>query len=395
MDQREISQIAMQAAGVAKKGVMLKVAAICGVLFLVFLLIMGALGGPQVARAASCEDTGPGTGAAAPDAGGSAAASGSIHRQQIANAKKIDKVARRIGLPGKATLIALMTAMQESTLQNLDHGHADSIGLFQQRPSKNWGTKSQIMNPEYAATSFFSGRGGNKGLVAVKDWKTRPPGDVAQEVQNSQHPELYAGHESQVRKLAKEAGIDLGRKGSDKGKGSSGEQSDSDDGASGDIPSVCEDDTAPGPGESKGGTFSDGEETWTLHNPRSVKEAMTWARNHSGAHSSAKWKRACLAFVAIVYGWNASGVPYAIDHYTVVPSDMRHDGDRNPPPGALMYWDTGHRAGHVAIYLGHGQVVSNDIKRNGYIDIVKAEAFEEKWGARYIGWTPPVFPRGS
>ncbi|MCZ1021391.1 NlpC/P60 family protein [Streptomyces noursei] len=86
---------------------------------------------------------------------------------------------------------------------------------------------------------------------------------------------------------------------------------------------------------------------------------------------------------------------YAIDHYKAVPPEMRHDKDRNPPPGALLYWDTHHRAGHIAVYLGNGQIASNDIKRNKYIDIVSADAPEKLWRATYVGWTPPYFPRGS
>lgn len=98
--------------------------------------------------------------------------------------------------------------------------------------------------------------------------------------------------------------------------------------------------------------------------------------------------------VNLAYNDVVSGVPYAIDHYSVVPTEMQHT-DRNPPPGALMYWDTGSRAGHIAVYLGNGQIASNDILRRGYIDVVDADMIEKKWGARYVGWTPPYFPRGG
>ncbi|MFI2077685.1 hypothetical protein [Streptomyces triculaminicus] len=112
-----------------------------------------------------------------------------------------------------------------------------------------------------------------------------------------------------------------------------------------------------------GGSFTDGRQTWTLNNPRSVEAAIDWARASAGSNSSAEWYNRCLAYTAIVYSWNVSGVPYAIDHFSVVPKAMQHAGDRNPPPGALMYWDTGSRAGHIAVYLGNGQIVSNDILR--------------------------------
>ncbi|MGW2600039.1 transglycosylase SLT domain-containing protein [Streptomyces klenkii] len=143
-----------------------------------------------------------------------------------------------------------------------------------------------------------------------------------------------------------------------------------------------------------GGSFTNGQQSWKLNNPRSVDEAISWARDHSGSKSSGEWYNRCLAFTAIVYGWNVSGVNYAIDHYSVVPKDMQHT-DRNPPPGALMYWDTGSRAGHIAVYLGNGKIVSNDILRRGYIDEVDADMIEKKWGAKYVGWTPPYFPHAG
>ncbi|MCZ1021394.1 hypothetical protein [Streptomyces noursei] len=216
MDERDVAQIAMKASGVARTGLMLKVGLVGGVLFLVALLLLGALAPAPTAKAATtCEDTGPGTGITVADL--STPATGSVHAQQLANAKTIDKVAKQLGLPGRATLIALMTAMQESTLQNLNYGHGDSIGLFQQQPSSKWGTRAQIMDPTFATQSFFQGRGGNEGLLNIPHWQTLPPGDVAQKVQKSAYPSLYAGHETAVRKLAKEAGIDLGRAGSNTG----------------------------------------------------------------------------------------------------------------------------------------------------------------------------------
>ncbi|MGY3341164.1 hypothetical protein ACVW0K_007357 [Streptomyces filamentosus] len=60
-----------------------------------------------------------------------------------------------------------------------------------------------------------------------------------------------------------------------------------------------------------------------------------------------------------------------------------------------MYWDTGQRAGHVALYLGGGKIASNDIRRKGYIDVVDATDTETVWGATYLGWAPPHFPQGG
>ncbi|MEJ8654798.1 peptidase M23 [Streptomyces sp. MS1.AVA.3] len=400
MDQQQMTQAAIQASGLAKKGLQIKFGVVALALFLIGLILLGLMApGPQ-ASAAGCEDTGPGTDSAAPVSRSVRTATkskGSIHDQQIANVKTIDKVARSLGLPGRATLIALMTAMQESSLINLDHGDGDSRGLFQQRPSAKWGTTKQIMDPTFAAESFFTGRGPNKGLVDIKHWMTMQPGDAAQAVQKSAHGGLYAGHQSTIKGLAKEAKVDLHQPGKATGKDKPEKASKTD------TPASKQTTRCPGPtkdartGNNRhdaGGTFRDGHQSWTLHNPRSVKAAISWAKAHAGANSTKQWGGWCLKFVAQVYGWTQAGVNYAIDHYTVVPKNMRHT-DRHPAPGALMYWSTNHRAGHIAVYLGGGKIASNDILRPGAIDIVDAKLIETKWSATYRGWTPPVFPRAG
>ncbi|WP_406054002.1 hypothetical protein OG462_42580 [Streptomyces sp. NBC_01077] len=64
-------------------------------------------------------------------------------------------------------------------------------------------------------------------------------------------------------------------------------------------------------------------------------------------------------------------------------------------PGALLYWDTGQRAGHVALCLRDGKIASNEFRRYGYIDAVNATDIETVWGATYLGWAPPYFPSGG
>jgi hypothetical protein len=76
-------------------------------------------------------------------------------------------------------MIGIMTAMTESGLRNLSGGSADSIGLFQQRPSQGWGTVAQIMNPQYAAKAFF------QRLLAMGNRNNLSPQMEAQNVQRS------------------------------------------------------------------------------------------------------------------------------------------------------------------------------------------------------------------
>ncbi|WP_133803122.1 hypothetical protein [Kribbella caucasensis] len=140
---------------------------------------------------------------------------GPLRVVQISYARIIDKVAADRGLPGQATLVALMTALQESQLQNLTYGDRDSVGLFQQRPSAGWGTVQQILDPVYSAEAFFGGVNppSPPGLVDIDGWDSMPYTVVAQAVQVSAFPDAYARHEDTAREIAEEAGIDLNRAG--------------------------------------------------------------------------------------------------------------------------------------------------------------------------------------
>lgn len=400
---------ALRAAGnVAGRAVMLKVGAIAAVCFIIFLFVVGLFGAGigGKAFADSCGDRGtPGADLGGDMGDGSAQQPGAgMRATQIKNAEIIDGVAKESGLSGRATLIALMTALQESTLLNLDHGHADSIGIFQQRPSQGWGTQENIMKPKYSANMFFFGgnSGSPRGLTDIKGWETMDMGKAAQAVQHSKYPKLYTGQEDPAREIAHLAEIDLDRpgKGGPAGEPGAGDTEQTDDqGDQGDEEAPeCHDEDNGGAGKpgKAGAPFHDGAADWpaNVKNPRATEQAIAWARDQAKT-GGRDWYRACLAFVAQTYGWSFSGVSYAIDHYHAMPANMRHDGDREPPPGALMYWDTGQRAGHVALYLGDGKIASNDIKRPGYIDVVSATDIESKWGAKYVGWAPPYFPKGG
>jgi cell wall-associated NlpC family hydrolase len=114
---------------------------------------------------------------------------------QIANAATIVAVGKQMQIPDRGFVIAIATAMQESRLQNLDHGDRDSLGLFQQRPSQGWGTPAQITNPAYAAATFY------RRLLAIPDWQTMNVNDAAQAVQRSATPNAYGQHELAARTI--------------------------------------------------------------------------------------------------------------------------------------------------------------------------------------------------
>jgi hypothetical protein len=116
--------------------------------------------------------------------------------EQARNAAIIAGMSIKRGLVPRAASIALATAYQESGIRNLDYGHSDSIGLFQQRPSKGWGTVEQIMDPWYSTREFY------RNMERVKNWRTGDINDVAQAVQRSGYPDAYRQHEANARTLA-------------------------------------------------------------------------------------------------------------------------------------------------------------------------------------------------
>jgi hypothetical protein len=119
-----------------------------------------------------------------------------VDLEQAHFASIIAGVAVLRGLPPRAASIAIATAYQETGIRNLDYGDRDSVGLFQQRPSQGWGTKKQLMDPDYAAGKFYD------ALVKINNWQTDDINDVAQKVQRSGHPEAYNDHETDARVLA-------------------------------------------------------------------------------------------------------------------------------------------------------------------------------------------------
>lgn len=100
------------------------------------------------------------------------------------------------GLPARALTIAIATAMQESRIRNIDYGDRDSLGIFQQRPSQDWGSPEEVMDPYYATNAFYD------ELVTIDGYQDMDITDAAQAVQRSAYPNAYAQHESLARHFA-------------------------------------------------------------------------------------------------------------------------------------------------------------------------------------------------
>ena len=117
--------------------------------------------------------------------------------EMAANARIIIQVGRSLGVSDRGLIVALAAAMQESSLRNITYGDRDSVGVFQQRPSTGWGTRTQLLDVAHAARLFFGGpsnpnKGKTRGLLDIPGWQSMTVTQAAQKVQISAYPNAYA-----------------------------------------------------------------------------------------------------------------------------------------------------------------------------------------------------------
>jgi hypothetical protein len=120
----------------------------------------------------------------------------SLNASQAGIAATIAGVAQRDALPAEAVTVAYAAALQESKLQNLPYGDRDSVGVFQQRPSQGWGTASELEDPVYATSKFFS------ALTQVPGYQRLPVYQAAQAVQRSADGYAYQRFQPMAARMA-------------------------------------------------------------------------------------------------------------------------------------------------------------------------------------------------
>ncbi|GLZ00104.1 VCBS repeat-containing protein [Actinoplanes sp. NBRC 103695] len=121
-----------------------------------------------------------------------------VNGYNVSCARIITDTVRGRGLDSRAAVIAVTTAITESTLHNyteaVDH---DSLGLFQQRPSQGWGTPAQLIDPVYATNAFVNAM---LRKYPNNSWMSGDIGAICQRVQVSAVPDAYARevHDAQL-----------------------------------------------------------------------------------------------------------------------------------------------------------------------------------------------------
>ena len=106
---------------------------------------------------------------------------------QLKIAATIITVGQQMSIPLHGQTLALMVAIGESSLRNLNHGDAvdnTTIGVFQQ--GVGYGPPAKRMDPATAAAAFYT------RMLRVPDWQTAAPTLVAHAVQINADPNHYA-----------------------------------------------------------------------------------------------------------------------------------------------------------------------------------------------------------
>lgn len=294
-----------------------------------------------------------------------------LSREQLQNAALIYQVGKAMGLGTRDIQIGLITAMQESTLRNVNYGDRDSLGLFQQRPSQGWGTPAQVTNPEYAARKFFT------ELKALGESRfDMSMTEAAQAVQRSAYPDAYAKHIGLVRSIYPSiSGAEV--------RGSTPDDFDLSSPAAQppnavDGMELLSADYNPLLGAPQLG-LTGGSETWSpIISPGTndiVADKMPFQKGVDG------WRQAVVEaarqYLGTPYVWGGSG-PDGLDCSGLVQLAFSQAGIDLPRvsyqqansgkrvglkglrPGDLVAWDNSARnngADHIAIYIGDNQII--------------------------------------
>jgi hypothetical protein len=261
--------------------------------------------------------------------------------QQVQNATAIINAAADLKVPERGQTLAVMTALQESSLTGSTASAAD----------------------------FY------RSLTQVKNWQNLPPTLAAHAAQHNLDPEVYARFWPKAVDVVNAL---------TSGTGAAGLANLA---ARAQAVADCTAATVDGQFAVSGSTPYVGPFAPTVLDSR----ALDLAKN-----GGSSWFDRCQNFVAVLAGRPHSGYATALDAWqTFESAGVAHavtaDDGVAPPVGAWLYYrDSTNPAGHVVTYLGNGQIASTDVFARGRVGIGPASAITDgPWHMQYLGWAAP------
>ena len=293
-----------------------------------------------------------------------------LSSQQVENATEIINAAARFHVPERGQTIAVMTALEASSLGEPTSHQAQvtgTLGLF----GRSLDQKSQgsPLGAGAAAQSFY------RALKQVKGWQNMPPTLAAHAAQHNLNPDVYARWWPQAVTVVDALTTGTGTAGLENLAARAQAVAD------------CLAATTHGHFSADAGTPYVGVFSPTELDNRAQDLA---------AHGGSGWFDRCQHFVAVLGGRSSSGYSTALDAWqTFEANGVAHlvtaaDGV-TPPVGAWLYYrDSTNPAGHVVTYLGNGQIASTDVFARGRVGIGPASAITDgPWHMQYLGWAAP------
>jgi hypothetical protein len=289
---------------------------------------------------------------------------------QVQNATAIINAAASMHVPERGQTIAVMTALEASSL-GAPTGQATQSsgvpGLFGPDPDHAAGDKQP--DAATSAQEFY------RSLTKVKSWQNMPPTLAAHAAERNLDPEVYARWYPRAVTVVNALTT---------GSGAAGMANLA---ARAQAVADCTAATVGGEFSVNGGTPYVGPFSATVLDTR----ALDLAQNGGNG-----WFDRCQNFVAVLAGRPHSGYSTALDAWQTfegagVAHPVTSDDGVAPPVGAWLYYrDSTNPAGHVVTYLGNGQIASTDVFSRGRVGIGPASAITDgPWHMQYLGWAVP------
>lgn len=118
---------------------------------------------------------------------------------------------------------------------------------------------------------------------------------------------------------------------------------------------------------------------------RTAPDAIAWARGQV-TDPDKSYYRLCLQFVRMAFGLSAV-FPDAGTAWDQAKKKHKTTDPLKVPRGVPVFWELPTAADHVALSLGDGKCISNDVVTKGRINVVTIDSITRNWNGKLLGWT--------